>query len=79
MARNIPQMGKKALPLGRCGLAGLPGVALSQAGNEQWLAGLEARRLEVCDESLVHLYGLHEFDVAEIALRTNGFRPVSAS
>src|SRR5262249_33444728 len=45
--RNISQIGHEALPLGRRGLAGLPGVTLPQTGNEQWLAILEARRLKV--------------------------------
>src|SRR5262249_57426913 len=72
-AWNTPEALHGALPWRRGSLAGAPCVALPQPRYEQRPAVLEARRLEVRDERLVQFHGLHEFDVAEMALSANGF------
>src|SRR5258706_2103896 len=73
LTRNVSQIGHEALPLGRDSLAGLAGVTLPQTGNEQRLAALEARWFEVRDECLVHFDGLHDLNIAEMALCANCF------
>jgi hypothetical protein len=45
LARNIfPKWGRKRCHWSGAAFAGLSGVTLSQAGNKQWLAALQARR-----------------------------------
>src|SRR5207244_6777962 len=44
-------------------------IALPQAGDEQGFQRLEARRLEIRQEALVHDEGLHEFEVVETTPR----------
>lgn len=44
LARNVAEIALEALPLRGDALAGFPGVALAQAGDEQRLALLEAWR-----------------------------------
>ena len=62
------------MPLRRYAGAGLARITLTQPGNQQRLAVFEARWFQVCNEGLVHFYGLHEFDTVEVSLRTDHFR-----
>src|SRR5258708_3564685 len=75
LTRNVSQIGHEALQLGRDSLAGLGGVTLAQTGNEQRPAGLEARRLEVSDQCLIHFDCLPDFNVPPTAFCPTCFAP----
>src|SRR5581483_11101431 len=71
LAGNVVEVRQESLPLGRNARAGLGGVALGHAGQEQRFAGLEPGWRQVGVDSLVHLDGLHERDTFQGALLAN--------
>src|SRR5262245_35607602 len=63
LSQDVAEMRIEALPLRGDRFARFTSVTLTQAGNQQRLARFEARRFEVAEEGLIHLDGLHEFEV----------------
>ena len=72
LARYVIGLGVEALPQARDAGGAVVAVAVAQAGDQQGLRGLEARRRERVDGGLGHQDGLDRREVAQAAAGAHG-------
>ncbi len=73
LPRDATDIRHEALPKRRDSLVRLEPESIAEPGDEKAPARLEARRLEVDDQRVIHSDDLHQMQIAEMALRADGF------